>query len=283
MPKGAFDYVKKDISRDGAFARVLKLELKRSLCSIRFLLAILMMLVWLCLNAYEAVKTYDHAVFAGVPILIRLGMDGQMSTGPVILSIAAVPYAFSYLSELECGFCQQYIQRVGVTVYGTSKAIATAVSAFLMGALALGGFIAFLSAIGIPHSVRFDEVQYTYAVLTATRGPGWFYAIMILKTGLVCSQAAVFALMIMAWVHNAYVGFFSPIIGYYFITCVCSILSRIMYAPLLWRLVNISFLFFGQAADNLLFGYLWSVIFLIITALFFGISFAYQLETEGNG
>lgn len=275
--------MKKDFPENGAFRRALKLELKRALCSVRFLLAIMMMLVWLCLNACEAVKTFDHAVFAGVPILIRLGMDGQMSTGPVILAIAAVPYAFSYLSELECGFYQQYIQRVGVTVYGTSKVIATAISAFFMGALSLGAYIALLSAMGIPHHVRYDEVQYTYAVLAATRGPGWYYAIMILRTGLVCSQAAVFALMVMTWIHSSYVGFFAPIIGYYLATCVCSILSRSIYSPLLWHLVNLGFLFFGQSTENLFLGYLWSVVFLIIMALFFGISFVSQLEKEGNG
>lgn len=275
--------MKKGIPGDGAFGRALRLELWRSLCSIRFLLAIGMMLTWLCLNAYEAVQTYEHAVFAGIPILIRLGMDGSMSTGPVMLAIAVVPYAFSYLSEQECGFYQQYIERVGVTTYGTCKAIATAISAFFMGAFALWGFIALLSAMGIPHDVRYDEVQSTYAVLAATVGPGWYYTVMILKTGLVCSLAAVFSLMIMAKIPNSYVGFFFPIIGYYFVDCVCSILSRYFYHPLLWNLVSVSSLFFGQGFGNLLVSYLWSVAFLIIMMLFFGIFFISQLEKEGDG
>ena len=73
----------------------------------RFLLGIFIILVWALFNVAEAVKTYDHAVFAGVIQLIRLGLEGHESTGPVLLAISTIPYAFSYLTEKECGFQQQ--------------------------------------------------------------------------------------------------------------------------------------------------------------------------------
>ena len=70
--------------------------------------------------------------------------------------------------------------------YGISKTIATFISAFLMGATALIVFIFTLSTAGIPHTVRFDEVENTYAVWAATMGSGWYYVAKSFLVGLVC-------------------------------------------------------------------------------------------------
>lgn len=255
------------------------LELCRAFSSRRFVIGILMMLVWMAFNAAQQVKTHDRAVFAGVIQLIRLGLDGEFSTGPVLLSIATVPYAFSYLTEKECGFQQQAVERIDVMTYGICKAIAVFISAFLMGATALWVFIGVLSTLGIPPAVRYEEVENTYAVLAATKGPGWYYVIRSFHTGLVCGQAALFSLMIMTWIPNAYVGFLSPLIGYYMADCILSLLTRIVSSPL-WSLVSPMQLFFGQPIADAGFSYLWTVLVLAVLAVYYGIRFLLRLGKE---
>lgn len=263
----------------GNFCRALRMELRRAVCSVRFLLGVAMMLVWILLNATEAVKTYDHAVFAGVTQLIRLGLDGHASTGPVILAISTLPYSFSYLTEEECGFQQQAVGRIGVSTYGICKVIATFVSAFLMGVTALWVFIGILSTMGIPHAVRYEEVKNTYAFLAVTLGSEWYYLAKSLLVGLMCGQAALFSLMIMSWIPNVYVGFLSPLIGYHMAECIFGLLTQIVSSPL-WGLVSPTQLFFGQPTADAGFSYLWTVLVLVVLTVCFGIRFLLQLGKE---
>lgn len=255
------------------------MELRRAVCSVRFLLGVAMMLVWILLNATEAVKTYEHAVFAGVIQLIRLGLDGHTSTGPVLLAISTIPYAFSYLTEKESGFQQQVVARIGVSTYGICKLIATFFSAFLMGITALCVFVGTLSAIGIPHTVRNEEVKDTYAFLAVTLGPEWYYLAKSLLVGLMCGQAALFSLMIMSWIPNAYVGFLSPLIGYYMAECIFSLLTHIVSSPF-WGVISPTQLFFGQPMADAGFSYLWTVLVLALLAVCFGIRFLLQFGKE---
>lgn len=263
-----------------SFGRALALEMRRAICSSRFALGVTMMVVWISLNAAEAVKSYDRAVFAGVTQLIRLGLDGQPSTGPVLLAISTIPYTFSYLTEKDCGFAQQMKQRIGVTVYGACKTIAIAGSAFLMAVVALWIFIGILSAIGIPHTVREGEVLGTYAQWAVSMGPGWYYGAKALHTGLVCGQAALFSLMIMSWIPNAYVGFLSPLIGCYMADCILNLLTRIGSSPL-WSLISPMTLFFGQPLPDIGFSYLWTVLVLAALMVCFSIRFLLRLGKEG--
>lgn len=264
----------------GVFGRTLRLELRRAVYSPRFLLGVGLTLVWMAFNAAEAVGSYPNAVFAGIPVLLRLAITGQLSTGPVLLAVATIPHAFSYLAERECGFQQQAISRVGSVTYARCKSIAIFLSAFLMGAVAIATFIVIASIIGIPHTVRYDEVEHTYAVLAATMGPGWYYAIKIFHIGMVCGQAAVFSLLIMTWVPNSYVCFLSPLIGYYLYECILSILSRFIYNPFFFRLISGDALFWGQAAANPLFSYLWTIYLLSFVTLCYSVCFMIRVEKE---
>ncbi len=128
--------------------------------------------------------------------------------------------------------------------------------------------------------VRYDEVEHTYAVLAATMGPGWYYAIKLLHIGMICGQAAVFSLLIMAWIPNSYVGFLSPLIGFYLYECILSILSRVIYNPFLFRLISGDALLWGQAAADPLFSYIWTIYLLFFVTLCFGVCFHIRLEKE---
>ncbi len=262
------------------FRRSLRLELRRSILSSRFMLGVGLMLGWMILNAAESVKTYKHAQFAGIVQLIRLGMTNYNATGPVFLAISTIPYTFSYLTEKECGYQNQAMERIGSMTYGAGKVTAVALSAFLMGVIALGSFIGICSLVGIPHTVRLEEVQYSYAVWAAAKGPGWYYAAKFFHAGLVCGQAAVFSLMILGWMPNAYVGFLSPLIAYYLIECVESIVSRMVDISVLLRLFSPNVIFYEVNSQNILFHYLWSIFMLLWMAVFFGISFLVRLSKE---
>lgn len=261
------------------FYLALKLELQRAVCSARFLMSIAMILVWMMMNAAEAVKSYDHAIFAGVTQLIRLGLDGHQSTGPVLLAISAIPYSLTFLTEKECGFQQQVMERIGVTTYGICKVISTGISAFLLGVASLWVFVGILSVFEIPHIVRYDEVNNTYAAIVITMGPCWYYAVKAFHVGLVCSQAALFSLMIMAWIPNAYVGFISPLIGYYVADCIYNLIGQLVDSPL-WHLFSPMLLFFGQPLPDAVFSYFWTVMSLLVLAICFGIRFLIQLGKE---
>lgn len=264
---------------NGAFWRTMRVELIRAVFSSRFLLGILMMLAWMMLNAAESVRSYDRAVFAGVVQLIRLGLDGLQSTGPVFLAISTVPYTFSYLAEKECGFNKQIIERVGMPTYGICKVAACGMSAFLMGVSALVLYIAILSAAGIPHTVRYDEVKGTYAAIAVTMGSGWYYCMKLWHVGLVCSQAAVFSLMVLSFIPNSYVGFLAPLIGYYMADCILTLLTRIVSGPL-WSLVSPMQLFWGQPLPDIVPSFLWTLFVLIMLIVFFGICFFIRLRKE---
>ncbi len=237
------------------------------------------MLGWISLNAMESVKTYDHAVFAGITQLIRLGVDGHSSTGPVLLAISTIPYAFRYLSEKESGFQKLVVSRIGVLPYGLGKLFATFLSAFLMGFVSLWVFVGGLSLIGIPHTVRYEEVKTTYAALAVTLGTGWYYLAKSFLVGLTCGQAALFSLMVMARIPNAYVGFLSPLIGYYLADCIFNLLTQVVSAPF-WGLVSPMQLFFGQPAANVGFSYLWTVFVLLVLIVCFGARFLLRLRKE---
>lgn len=261
------------------FCRAVRAESQRAIFSVRFLLSITMVCSWMLINAAESVKTYEHAVFAGITQLIRLGVDGHSSTGPVLLAVSTIPYAFSYLDEKECGFQQQVEGRIGVLVYGLSKLFANFLAAFLMGFVALWTYVGLLSLIGIPHTVRYEEIKNTYAVLAVTFGPGWYYLTKSFLLGLICGQAALFSLMVMAWIPNIYVGFLSPLIGYYLAECIFSLVTQVVSSPF-WALVNPMQLFFGQPASNAGFSYLWTVFILMMLITCFGIRFLLQLGKE---
>ncbi len=268
---------KKVDSSKKTLGRTLAVDIRRAVYSTRFLMSVALMLFWLAFNAVQSIESYDRAASLGVPMILKIAMTAEFSTGPVLLAIATIPYAFSYLTEHESGYEQQIVERVGRQTYSISKAVSTFLSGFFMGVVAIGIFIAILSTMGITHAVRYEQVEGTYAVLAA-KNPGWYYTIMLVAIGLVCGQAAVFSLMIMGWVPNAYVGFMSPLIGYYIIECIEFLAARHIYNPYFWRKILVSEVLFGQPGGNLLFSYLWKIFLLLSFTLVFGMSFIIHFE-----
>lgn len=266
------------------FLRVLKVDMRRAVCSRRFLLAVLMMLAWMVANSIHSVPEYAVALKSGAPKLFDNATTGYEYIGPVLLAIATVPYSFSYITEHESGFQRQVAERVGLRAYSISKVLSTALSAFLMAVVAMGLFLAGLCVLKLPHTVFAGSVPNQYLLLVATAGPVWYYAVVFIIRGLVCSLCAVFALMITGWLPNAYVGFLSPLIAYYFNECVLDLLWQLERAltptpAINWYLISLRALFFDTVYQrgNLLFSFLWTVTFLATAAVLCGRAFVLRL------
>lgn len=262
------------------FIRALQVEIRRSIDPHQFLLAVVLMFSWMVLSATEAVSSYNYAVELGGIYVFQVALDSHISTGPVILTISTIPYSFSYLIDHESGFQQEVTKRVGLNTYAVCKVIATGISAFLMGLTTMWCFVAMLSLSGIPHTVRYESVKLTYAALAATAGPIWYYLLKTFLISLVCTHSAIFALAIMAWVPNPYVGFLAPAIGYYFAECVISSVAPLFPHPYFWALVNPFALLFSQVSPNNCFSFFWTLTIVGGGVVFWGIQFVIRIRKK---
>lgn len=260
---------KMSTSRETRFFRTVRLELRRSVCSPRFLLGTVMMILWMVANVIHETPSYAVAVQSGAPYLFDMAVDGTLYMGPVLLVIATIPYSSCFLTEWECGFYRHVVERVGILSYGVSKACAAALSAFLMAIVSMGMFLAALCVLEIPQTIHYESVKGQYLELAASAGPWAYYSVRFAITGLVCSFSAVFALMITCWVPNIYACFLSPLIGYYLLICVLDRLALLNWSIFSLKLLSPMSLFFGQAySGHVQFSFIWTVTLLLtMTAL----------------
>lgn len=269
------------MQREKYFFRVFRQEFRRSICSGRFLVGVLLTLVWMILNAIHEAPNYELAVWSGAPYLFDKAVDGSLYIGPVVLTIATLPNSSTYLYEQQCGYMQQAVVRVGLSAYSESKAWTTALVSFLMAVIGMAVFLVILCAMQIPHVVRYESVKGFYLEIVHTLGPGWYYVVKIATLGLSCSLSAEFALMITSWIPNEFVGFLSPLVGCYLICCILELLAPLNRSSTLWRLVDPTALFFSQVVPgNNYFSILWATTFLVILIASCGYEFERKLRKE---
>ncbi len=267
-----------------SMARVLWMELQRAIFSARFFFGAFLMLLWMAANVVILGINYNIAISIGAISLFQLALDGTQTVGPVILAFSTLPYSFSYLTEQNYGFSQQIVGKIGVKRYGICKVLAVASSAFLMAALSMGGFLLIICYLKIPHTVDYEMVKNLYESLAATRGPFWYYIIRISLTSLACSLAAVFSLLVTTKIPNTYVGFISPLIGYYIVQCLLNLISSNNFTGRIGSLFSLNALFFGQPYGNsILFSFLWTIALLSSVIILMGLSFVLSIRKEHFG
>lgn len=257
-----------------ALARMLRLDLRRGICSGRFLLGVGMAFAWMLGNS---LRELNNAYVMGGPYLYSMALDGTLYLGPVILSIATIPYAGEYLTERQCGFHCHAIKRTDVKTYGVSKVLATVLSAFLMVLAAIGLYLLWMTCMGLSHTFLETFSAGTYLGWANTLGAFWYYAAMALRMGLVCGVSAVFALMVSAYIPNAYVIFFSPMIAYYLSERIVVTLDGIIPVPKFLVPLGLCFAQIGSDPGVSLF-----VTLLVLTAVIFlcGRRFLKKLRKE---
>lgn len=254
------------------FQNILLLDMRRSLCSLRFLFGVLSMLAWMFVNIGYSVLHYENARESGAVYLLRTALDGA-NMGPVLLVIAAIPYAGAFLYEGACGFRREAEKRVGVYRYCISKVLATILSAFLLAAVSILLFLGILTLLHIPHVLQQETAAY-YETLCITKGVGWYYGVKIILTGLVCSLCAMFALFVSSCIPNAYASMLSPMIGYYLWNSILNLLFPLLPDSRIWHMISPLNLFFAQVwLGNNRLSFLWTTLFLTLLTVFLGIGF----------
>lgn len=265
------------------FFRALKVDLRRSVLSRRFLLTVVLMLAWMLVNSATNIFIYGFLYGFGIPYTFNAALVGEFGLGMIVLAIATVPYSTSYQADQECGFDRHAIERVGFTSYSVSRVISVALSAFLAFVAAAGLFLLALSLSGAPHNTIPGNGEYLngdYLDLVVTVGPWCYYLVRFAISGLTCAMAAVFALYICALIPNGYVALLSPLIGYYAYVPVISIIMKLTGGSEIIRLFVLNYIVTFQVNSNNGFSFLWAVIYQLTVIVLCGRGFCRRLRKE---
>lgn len=263
--------------------RALSVDLRRALFSGRFWLAVALFLAWMLFNeGKDLFLNIDSARYFGAPSSFDNAICGTLALGPIVLAIAAVPYAGSYLEDREAGFDRQAVRRVGFRTFCVSRVLSVALASFLAMAAAMALFLLLLSALGLPHTI--PGPMGGYLGLVDEVGPWAYYLTEFLVKGLMCALAAVFSLMVTAWVPNFYVGLMCPLLVYYLyaviLNTVLSVVGATGNGGTMFALVNLDYVIFSQVADDNLFSLAWAVCYLVTFIVLCGRGFAAGVGRE---
>lgn len=251
-----------------ALGRALRVDLCRSVLSRAFALTVALMLAWMCCNS--AHYLFDPYMWSQIsaPLMLNRATCTPMGLTPLLFAVATVPYTWSFLQDRESGFENQALERVGFWAYGFAKVLSVALSAFLAATVAIGLFLLALSTLGLLESKARLEGAGGYLDLAASGHVVGYYLARITVTGLSCSLASVFGLMMTAMIPNVFVGLLAPLVGYYLYTVVHMILCFITHSVWISRAFSLDGVLFDQTFESPGFSLLWaSVLLLTMTAL----------------
>ena len=235
-------------------------------------LTVFLFLAWQWMNCASVMpSTFIFSQNSIVRILSYALSMGYFNV--LLLPIGAVPYAWSFLQDRESGFETQAVERVGARAYGVAKVVSTGLSAFLAAAVAIVLFIAILYLGGMaefPHH-PLDNSQY-YSLATEF-GVLPYYLAHIVLAGLGAALAAVFALTVSAFVHNAYVALLSPLLVFYAYQILLGFIPNS-------RLFSLQLILFEQPLPDAGFSLLWAVVYLLTLMALCGRLFLWRMKKE---
>ena len=251
-----------------ALGRALRVDLRRSVLSGAFLLTVVLMLAWMCFNsAHYLFNPIRWGQISAAKMLFNATCT-SLGLAPLLFAIATVPYAWSFLQDRESGFENQAMERVGFWAYGFAKILSVALSAFLAAAVAIGLFVGALSFLGLPETQNGLEGAGGYLGFAASGHLVGYYLARIVVTGLSCSLASVFGLMMTAMIRNVFVGLLAPLVGYYLYMVLHTVLSFMTHSLWFSRAFGLNVILFYQTFESPGFSLLWSsVLLLTMTAL----------------
>lgn len=250
---------------------VLKVELRRSVCSKTFLLQLGLTLLWMYLNCLEELSSDHGAQGMFVLKLLNTALTNIGYFSHLLLVLGTVSYSWSYCTDLSCGYGKEAVRRAGVRSYGVSKVIAAAVSSFGATVAAIPLFVVFLLLRGFPWNSP-NPMLYTgsYLSLAADGSVFGYLVCRCLVTGLSCSFAAVCSLCASAYIRNMYVSMLIPALLYF----VLEILVRAGK----FSLMTVMFI---QAFPNEPLRSLgWAILYLTALILIFGSVFFFRMKKE---
>lgn len=259
-----------------AFGRALRVDLRRAVCGKPFFLAVFLFLAWQFLNCTVILPSsffWTDSSNTNIVYVLAFALTDGTAFAALLLPIGAVPYAWSFLQDRESGFETQAVERVGRRPYGAAKVVSAGLSAFLAAAVAIVLFIAVLYLIGMEEFPWYPLDNSLYYRLAVEWGVYFYYLARIAVTGLGAALAAVFALTVSAFVHNAYVALLSPLLCYYAYQILLGLMPNS-------RLFSLQFILFNQPLSNAGFSLLWSVAFLLMLTALCGRLFLWRVKKE---
>ena len=158
--------------------------------------------------------TKSSAVYA-----FNFAISNQEVLADLLLPLAALPYAWSFLQDRESGFELQAVERVGARAYGLAKLLSVGAAAFLAVAAAMFLFLAGLYAMGMETLPGYPLNNNQYYAIASAGHVGLFYLVRITIAGLTGSLAAVFALTVSSFLSNSYVALLAPCWGFTPLRC----------------------------------------------------------------
>lgn len=272
------------IFNGNVFLRAVRVDLHRAVVSRRFLLTVGLMLAWLTMNGGTEIFIYGFLYKAGIPSVFNSAITGSHGWGMIVLSMATMPYATSFLTDQETGFCYHAINRVGFHAYAIARVISVGLSAFLAIVTAAGVFLLGLCLSGAPidtipgNGQSFNGI-YTDFVLQV--GPWCYFLVRFVLSGLSVAMAAVFALCVSTFIPNPYVVLLAPLILYYGWDAIMTIFyhisgGTIRFVKYFAMINNITF----QVSPNNGFSFVWSTTFLLTLTALSGRCFVRRLRKE---
>ena len=251
-----------------ALGRALTVDLRRALVSGRFLLTVGLLLLWQLFNCSGTLLSANEWTKSSAVYAFNFAISNQEVLADLLLPLAALPYAWSFLQDRESGFENQAVERVGFWAYGFAKVLSVALSAFLAAAVSIGLFVGALFLLGLPETQPALEGGEGYLGFAASGHTVGYYLARITITGLSCSLASVFGLMMTAIIRNVFVGLLAPLVGYYLYSVLHAVVSLATHSLWITQAFRLSGILFYQAFEDPGFSFLWSsVVMLTMTAL----------------
>lgn len=263
-----------------AMRRALGVELRRSVLSLTFLVGAGVMLLWMYLNCAEKLNDSVMRSFYTVADQLFFATASQGNLSPLILAIAAIPYAWSYCQDRGSGFLDQAAERVGYPMYGSAKALAVGVSAFLAFQAALALFTVYLFCLGIPASSYTSAYTGPYTIIAAEGHFLGYYLCRAMLSGLTCVLAAEFGLMLTAYIPNPYMAFILPLLVHYMLEMLLESLSGFFQLNLVTILPDV--ILFGQPYVSEVLSFVWSAGMMLLLSILCGRCFCGRIE-RGHG
>lgn len=266
-------------SRPGtALGRALRVDLRRAILSPRFILTVVLLLLWLLFNGTFDIFLNKTLFTFGIPYVLNWATTGDFGLGMLNLVIAALPFSASYLADWECGFDRCALGRTGLAAYAQARVIAVALSSFLAFWAAAGIFLAGLSLTGAPHT--FPQLTGEYMDLAIQVGPWCYYLVRLTISGLTCAMAGVFSLFVSTLIPNSYVAMLSPLAACNAYGIIMFLVTKIAGDGGIVRLFSLDYIISYQVSSLSGFSFLWAVVFQLTVIVLCGKGFSHRLRKE---
>lgn len=263
-----------------ALGRALRVDLRRSVLSVTFLLSVGVLLLWMYLNCVETLNNPARANFNTVTAELYDATSSMGSLSPLLLAVAAITYAWSYCQDLSSGFLGQAAERVGLPAYGTARALTVGISAFLAFQLAMALFTGYLFSQGMPATAR-QSIVGPYTIISIENGFLPYYLCRATLSGLTCVLAAEFGLMLTAYLPNPHMAFILPLLAYYIVDMLMDTLINMFQLPL--KMITPQAILFWQVFESPWLSFVWSAGWMLLLSVLCGRCFCGKVERGQKG